>query len=975
MNHVGFLDLLGEGEAEEATRIGALGDIVNGIEVEREHFLTMHMNIRSIRKHFEELLVLISNKTVSFDLIFLTETWNVGNIGDFNIPEYNCIYNDSQINQNDGVVVYIKNKHTFYYDIVEYCNFKFVILNVDFNGVNIQFNCAYRMPSFNVETYFELLEQHIKKNAYNSHYNTINIFIGDFNIDLLDLQDENTNNYLNIMSKYGYTSYINEPTRVTDSSQTCIDHIFVNNRCKNQNIKMKQFIWQNDTTDHYPIIINIQQDNQVIKQPNNSSKKINYEKLKQLLSSITWHEVTHSLDSNAATNSFIKIIKENVIKASISSKQNRKKRFIKPWITEEVIVSIECRDKMKRRVLRNQGNITLLNEYKKYRNKVNNLIRQTKNTYYKAQINNNKNDIKKIWQVINEATNSVRCKSSNNIVIKDSNDKIIQNNKDKANEFNRYFCSVGQQIASRIKSSTKINNEIAWNVNSLFLYPVNISEVNKHINSLKNTSSVGKDEISIKLIKICYEFIGKPLVHIINLIFETGIVPEQFKETVVSPIYKNGDNTEKHNYRPISLINNLAKIFEKVLKSRLQDFLHKYNIISDNQYGFRPGMSTNMAVYKLTSLINKSLHENHKCIAVFVDLEKAFDTVPHIQLLNKLEAIGIRGRALRVFESYLTDRRQYVKIGTEISTEQIITTGIPQGTIIAPFLFIIYVNDLCSLDIRGQIVSYADDTALIFSGRTWNEAKSMAIENLEKIKLWLDSNMLSCNIKKTKFITFTIYNKYQPDIKELKLNNGDIKIESVEKIKYLGIIIDKNVKWQEHTTYLSNKIRKMLGKFYCLREILPKHMLMQLYKALVESTIRYGIIAWGGTYRNCLDPLPKTQKHILKIIFKKPTRFSSKDLFAESNVLDIRQIYFLEAVLFVRLHSELFEPILHTQNTRAVQNRDIKIETYMKTKQQGFIDYLGPYYYNMIPTDIRNITNVKKFKHAVKEFIGKLSLK
>ena len=473
----------------------------------------------------------------------------------------------------------------------------------------------------------------------------------------------------------------------------------------------------------------------------------------------------------------------------------------------------------------------------------------------------------------------------------------------------------------------------------------------------------------MKLIKICHIHLVEPLKHIINLIFSAGCVPQHFKESIITPVYKNGSRTDKSNYRPISVINNLAKIFEKALKSRLEEFLNINHTISNNQFGFRANYSTNDAIYTLTSSINKNLDENKKCITVFLDLAKAFDTVSHKKLITKLESVGIRGIALEVFASYLKNRLQFVKIEDKISNGHIVTTGVPQGTVIAPILFSIFINNLCQLKITGKLISYADDTAVIFSGSNWDDVVSKVSKDMAKIKNWLDSNLLALNISKTKFITFSIYNSKLPNIKQINIDNNTENLESTDKIKYLGVIVDKNLKWHDHILYITGKIRKLIHKFYNIRDILSRKTLLIVYKSLIESIIRYGIIVWGGTYENALMPVKIIQKTILKIISHKPTIYPSVLLFKEIDTLSVKHLYILEIIVHVKTHLTNYNISTYDYNTKSKENKNLNVKKYSRTQQQNFIDYLGPWYYNLIPIKLKNISNKKQFRKKLLAYI------
>lgn len=460
-----------------------------------------------------------------------------------------------------------------------------------------------------------------------------------------------------------------------------------------------------------------------------------------------------------------------------------------------------------------------------------------------------------------------------------------------------------------------------------------------------------------------------PLKHIINLIFKTGTIPHHFKISVITPIYKSGPVNKIQNYRPISLINELAKIFEKALKERLINFFKVNKTISSNQYGFTEGISTADAIQHLTSEISKNLDDSNKTIVVFMDLAKAFDTVPHEQLLSVLQHYGVRGIVLRVFENYLSNRYQHTKINNSISSPGIIKTGVPQGTILGPILFTSYINSLLGLELMGKAISYADDTALIFTGKTWDEVKQKVIIGFNCVKNWLESFKLSLNLEKTNYIAFSPINKNRPEFDKIFINEND-SITSCQKAKYLGIIIDQHLKWTHHIDYVTIKIRKLIHKFYILREILNDKLAILIYKALVESLLRYGITAWGGAYKTTLKPLQVIQNYILKIIFKKNKLYSTKGLYNEK-LFNIRQLYILSSCIYMhkREKSELL--IGHQHNTRSKSNKNVTIPKSQKTLNLKFLNTFASKCYNLLPLNIKNKTRSYTFNKNCKEFIYK----
>lgn len=952
-------------------------DFINQVSGENRFLNIIHLNIRSLHKNFEELLIYLQKiGTENLDIVVLSETWNLEEVRDYYIPNFTLYYNNSKYNQNDGVVVYVKNVLNITMDIIKLSHTNVIRITFKVNDISYGLTASYRPPAINVNTYLDQLE------AYFSDIVNLDVefFIGDINLNIKNKTDANVNTYLCMLSARGFVSYINKPTRVTENYMSIIDHIFVRQNVRvKQKVNLSSFVIEIELTDHYAtfLSLNIQQRTHLNSSCAQKVKIINYNRLNKSLNNVKWDDVLQTNNAQEGYDIFLERFLSNV-KANTENKIiTHKNRKLKPWITQGLINSIQHRDYLKRK-LKNQYTEENIREYKIYRNFLNNLIRTTKNTFYWNKLNSTQNNYRKVWQVINEVSNNSAKKENYNIT--DQQGNLIDNDTSKANFFNNFFANIGNKMASSIDNAVnappqEINNKI---VNySLFLQPVTEGELIIIISNLKNNTAAGPDGMSVTLLKKCHKYIITPLTHIINTSFLTGKLPKQWKESVTTPIYKSGNRQDTTNYRPISVISNFAKLFEQCVKKRLICFLEKHNILNKNQFGFRKSLSTEDAILELINSIAQVINVNKKCICIFLDLAKAFDTVNHALLLNRLEDVGVRGSTLELFKNYLEERYQVVKINSAISNPLPVTMGVPQGTVLGPILFLIYINQLGKLDINGKCISYADDTVLVFEADSWSNAYNKAEIGLQYIQNWLNMSLLSLNVTKTKYLTFSLTVTDQPSISELyihkncpKLNNcGCPSISKTNCIKYLGVWVDQYLRWNEHTEHLSKRLRGLIYKFYQLRDILDNKNLIMVYGSLAESLIKYCITVWGGLYKNSLHNLQVIQNYILKIIFKKQRSYPTKMLYEETGLFNIKGIYAYQCALWV-YKNDLLSVTSTSYQTRSAQRQSVQVPLVKKSHIQRFVFFYGPKIYNLLPPEIKNIKNSNAFKKQLKLFIS-----
>lgn len=928
-----------------------------------------HNNVRSIGKNFDEVKLFINYLEESFDLIVLTETWKISNPNLFNIPNYNLIYNEGDINKNDGIIIFIKDNYDYNYEIIPIDIIKCIYIKIRFD-INTFMNILsiYRPPSTCPFKFTSNLNKFLENNKTNFTTNCSTILIGDINIDILS-KSLIANIYYNVLSEHGFISLINNYTRKINDENSCLDHIFIKSK---QNLEQfKTFIFEYQITDHYPLIIQSKL-NYNIKTKNNDIFKtyLNYNKLINLFSKIDWTKYYKLKTSNELANYLIEIVQTNTEKCKHKIKLKKRKR--KEWITNGLINSINTKNELYKQLKRNPNNVLLLYKYKLYKNKLNSLIKKTKINYYKKQIDKNCKTSKNLWDCIKKICNE---KKKQNFIsdIKLFNGEISNDEKIISNNFINYFSEIGEKLANKIKNDNHndYNNNLTETLptysNSIYLKRTNYNEITNLIESLKPRKSPGFDNITSEILKTIKCFISKPLAHLINIILETGECPKAFKIGIIKPIYKNGDKKEIQNYRPITLISSLGKIFEKVLKDRIESYLKKQNYLSDKQFGFQYNKSTNDAICYLTNNIYQSMDKSKPCICIFLDLAKAFDTVSHKLLIHKLEKIGFRDNVLKLIKSYLENRPQYVKIGNTLSNSKIYKYGVPQGSILGPLFFNIYLNDLFNLKCIGKLHSFADDTVIFYDAIDWKTLQQTIKTDFLIIKNWFDNNLLTINFKKTNYLPITSYSNNLPKFKNIEITNN-IQITEANNVKYLGIIIDKHLKWNLQIEYVINKLRCMLSKFKYLKNILNKNYLNMLYFSLIQSHLNYGILGWGSVSNKYLNNLEVIQKWFLKIIYNKDYTYSSNLLYKESKKMDIKQLFCYNILKYIYKNKIKININEHNHNTRNKYETTLKEKVNKSIGQKNF-KYLLPFIYDRLPKNLKLIKSYTTFKNKIKEWI------
>ena len=527
-----------------------------------------------------------------------------------------------------------------------------------------------------------------------------------------------------------------------------------------------------------------------------------------------------------------------------------------------------------------------------------------------------------------------------------------------------FFTQVGPKLANNIDIplGKSHSDYLTKPSNSTFNFQ-NIEETDiiQIIDNLPNKTSRGNDDLSYQFIKRIKISLTKPLSIIINQILNSGIFPEKLKIAKVIPIHKKDDNKLFNNYRPISLLPVMSKIVEKCIYKQLYDYFQKNNMFYAHQYGFRTGHCTEYAALEIIDRVTTQLDINNIPLNIFLDLSKAFDSLDHAILLYKLKYYGVTGTPLQLIKSYLTDRNQFVQIDNTQSSILHLKTGVPQGSILGPLLFLIYINDFPCASTYFSFIMYADDTTLsstlpnIKNSRDQIIAEQLINTELNKIDVWLRCNKLSLNISKTKYM---LYSMPQKQTQHLSIKLGTTSIDQVYHFNFLGIVINSNLKWENHVNNISYKCIRVIGILNKLKKVLPTRIKLLLYNTLILPHLTYGINSWGF---NC-SRIKKLQKKAVRVIYNSKYNAHTSNIFKQLNLLKIGDILTIEQMKFYHkyTHNKLPQylqdiPIrinmnLHTHNTR--QANEIHILRIHHEFARRLIRNSIPYTINNLPEQV-----------------------
>ena len=590
------------------------------------------------------------------------------------------------------------------------------------------------------------------------------------------------------------------------------------------------------------------------------------------------------------------------------------------------------------------------------------------------------NNSKETWKVIKETVgkNKIFNDDFPKTLLRDKQE--ITGQKEIANYFNTFFTNIGSILASIIPHSEKHFTTYIEKSNIILENDdLTTNEFETAFNSIKINKASGFDDITSNVVKLSFNELAAPLFHICKNSLKCGIFPDDMKIAKIKPLHKSGEKNVVSNYRPISVLPLFSKILERIMYNRVYKHVSSQNLLYNKQFGFQNKCSTEHAILQLTKELHESFEKKEFTLGVFVDLSKAFDTVNHDILLVKLEYFGLKNSYLNWFKSYLSNRQQFVSYGNKKqSNTENINCGVPQGSILGPLLFLLYVNDLCRASNVLQPIMFADDTNLFLSSKNIKYIFQTMNKELVIIQEWFNANKLSLNASKTKYSFFhslSFSDRIALRLPELKTN--DVVIKREENMKFLGVLLDENLTWRPHIKCIENKISKNLGILYKARYLLNLQCTKQLYFSFIHTYLNYGSIAWGSTNKTKLNVILRRQKHASRIIFFKDKYTHARPLLKELNALNIYQLNINNILLFMHrvknntipnIFKQSFKINKNKYNTKATNTRFYK--PLVKTKYNQYsIAYRGPQLWNSLISDTLFDLPFSTFKEKIKKML------
>lgn len=961
----------------------------------------LYLNAQSLIKNYDEVcqLIYVKNPTI----VGVVETHVTQEISDseIDIKGYITVRCNSESRHTGGVVVYISEniKHKVMYNNSKEKNF-WAIGVKSYGRNSFLLGVLYHSPNGKHGEFLEYVED-LFQDIDTKYKGLPTILCGDFNINWLK-EDTNTKRLMSIVELYGLEQIVKEPTRVTLHSATLIDLILTNkpDRAMYTNKDMPRI------GDHNVFLLGFRESkcgtpaNVMASRPEGKSivrrnwRQYNADNFRSELA-ISDYKL-ESTDVNLLSQVFV----SNLTKAKdvcLPLRQitmNSKVKAEVEWINEDIKRAMKERDNMYE-AAKITNDILKWDRYKIKRNEVCSMLRRAKKVHYFNKIDENRGDSKKMWKVL-KGMISDKDKQVIPEILTINGEEVNTDNLDIANKLNSYFIKSIEEI---IKSIGTINDtdEIQLNIKNTIdleqfkrnndtckldsFHKLSIKELDFIVRNLKNNGGGTSDGITAKLLKDAYPTIRYNLLNIVNASLQEGVFPDSWKEALIVPIPKVKNTIKVEEHRPINMLPIFEKILEIAAHVQLEKYFSENNLLVKNQSGFRKRHSCETAIQWLLSEWTAQMNQGNSILVVFLDFKRAFETVNRKRLLHKLKFMyGIEGKVLQWLEDYLTNRCQKTVYNDIISDSMDINIGVPQGSVLGPFLFLIYINDIILSLSKCNINMYADDTVIFYIGKDINEMLRVINEELSNIEDWLKINVLKLNVKKSKWMLLGV-GKLRDDRLNIddKIVMDHSEMERVYIYKYLGIMIDDKLNFKEHVLYVVKKIRKKIGFLTRISSYVTFYTRLLIYNTIIRPHFSYCITVLYQAYVTDVCKLQILQNKGMRTILKCNKYTAIKNMLDCLEWLSVEQELELNGMVYLykaenRLLPEyMFEKMVRIQDIHSHKTRTGDLGLYLEACNRQLLYkslfYVGVRKYNLLPRDIRLSKHVQEFKYKVKLYI------
>ena len=936
-------------------------------------FSILLCNIRSCRKNFLDFTSYFDNVITNYSCVILVETWlSTGYDELFTLRGFKS-YNVYRNNYGGGIRLYIRNifcanildQYSFVHDTCE-----MLCAEISCDNNKLILCCIYHPPTSDHALNYNFIEQIHQILTALQGLGLPLVLGGDLNLNLFNpLRLNYITHFTDCLLEFGLLPLINIPTKYnpqnTITKYSLVDQFWVSSSLP----MVDAYVVPIEIADHFPCAmalsfsttnVNTYTKTRVF----NHSNNICFSRLlADLVPAIVDDDMNltfHAYYSNLFTiyDTAYPMVRRRVLNNRTENKE---------WLTPRIRACIKKKSKLYKMYL---SKSIIRESYTFYANKLTTLLHKARKLYYFKLFSRDPKNCRKTWFYINRLVGN----STKGQMEKLKVGGEIFTGMRMVNYANNYFVSVANRLTEGIQDNGQYRFFTARNPYTFEMRPTNIHEVIKVIHSLKNKGN-GLIDISVTTIKNNSHIFSVHIVLLYNYSIDKCVFPNKLKVARVIPGHKSGQNDLIDNFRPISNLPAFSKIFEKLSHRRMMSFVDKHELLSESQFGFRRGKSTTQATLRFTSKIVGAYHKKQYATCFFLDLRKAFDVIDHNILLTKMEHIGFRGYALQYLRSYLTGRKQCTQVGDFKSEECIITKGVPQGSILGPVLFCLYINDIVKA-VDVEVVLFADDAAFIILADTLEELYGKIEKLFLDLSKYLEANRLIPNLNKSKLMYFD--SRPIPELRNLSFN--DQIIEWVEEYKYLGLALTHKMSFSLHINNIVTRISRFIGTFSCLRVVVPRSILTMLYSSFVLPHILLHIEIWGAApevHKSRLDiKINMLLRSILGVSYVngRPT-IDTTSMYNQLGILKLKNVYKLRLYnLLISLLSgslpDLFEMLLGpylTVHNYSTRQRIFRTPFVSCEVERRAVAYQLIHLYNDIPFQYIN-TNGNSLKRMVKLF-------